>query len=453
LTTREPLPIMVAPFRLDDALDPAAPVPPVLPVAPALLGPPGHTRRRPHASHRHRARRWRVLAALGLVVVLALAGWAAVRLHAPQPVAAMHVAMEKHVAVRPAAVTLPWPATGQSAVAVPAVGVDVTSGLEQPVPIASLTKMMTAFVVLRDHPLTPDQDGPSITMTQADVDDFDADTVEDQANAEVALGEVLTERQLLEGLLVHSANNFADTLARWDAGDIPTFVAKMNSTAQELDMHQTHYADPSGFDQGSQSTAGDLLKVAGLDMDDPTFAAIVRMSSVTLPEAGTISTYTPWLGFQGVIGVKSGFTNAAGGCDVVAVVRHLHGKDVMILAAVTGQTGPEVLEVAGYLALNLADHAAGSIGVTPVVQSGQVVGHVSVEGHRAAAASSTTVTMLSWPGVTAQRALVDGRRLRAGAERGTQVASMAVALGTQRAVVPVRLQQSLPKATMLQRLF
>ena len=54
------------------------------------------------------------------------------------------------------------------------------------------------------------------------------------------------------------------------------------------------------------------MKVAGLDMENPTFAGIVRMSSVTLPVAGTISTYTPWLGFQGVIGVKSGFTTAAG---------------------------------------------------------------------------------------------------------------------------------------------
>ena len=133
-------------------------------------------------------------------------------------------------------------------------------------------------------------------MTQTDLDDFETDTVEDEANAQVAVGEVLTEHQLLEGLLVHSANNFADTLARWDAGDIPTFVAKMNAAAPQLGMDHTHYADPSGFDQGSQSTAGDLLKVAAHDMEDPTFASIVKMSSVTLPVAGTISTYTPWLG-------------------------------------------------------------------------------------------------------------------------------------------------------------
>ena len=202
-----------------------------------------------------------------------------------------------HVASSP--VALPWPATGQAAVAVPSVGIEVSSGPETPVPIASLTKMMTAYIILHDHPVLVGQNGPAITMGQPDVDDFDNDTVEDEANAQVAVGEVLTERQLLEGLLVHSANNFADTLASWDAGSMAAFVAKMNSTAAQLGMVDTHYADASGFDQDSQSTAGDLLKVAAQDMENPTFVGIVRMSSVTLPVAGTISTYTPLLGLRG----------------------------------------------------------------------------------------------------------------------------------------------------------
>jgi D-alanyl-D-alanine carboxypeptidase (penicillin-binding protein 5/6) len=290
-------------------------------------------------------------------------------------------------------------------------------------------------------------------MTQADVSDFDNDTVEDQANAQVTLGEVLTERQLLEGLLVHSANNFADTLARWDAGGIPAFVAKMNSTAMQLGMDHTHYADPSGFDQASQSTAGDLLKVAAPDMDNPTFAAIVRQTSVTLPTAGTISTYTPLLGFQGVIGVKSGFTTAAGGCDVVAVVRDAHGVPVLVLGAVTGQTGPNVLAKAGFIALNLANHAATAIGTTQVVRAGQVVARARAAGHTVPAAAASTVDVLSWPGVSARQAFVAGRSVRAGTKGGTPIGSVLVTLGTQHVVTRVVLQRHLPKPTMLQRLF
>jgi len=393
------------------------------------------------------------VALLILVVVLALVVVGSVRLHAPSPAATVSARMAATISVPSAPVAMPWPTDGQSAIAVPTVGVNVTSGPEQPVPIASLTKMMTAFVILRDHPLGLEQDGPQIIMTQADVSDFDTDTVEDEANAQVTLGEALTERQMLEGLLVHSANNFADTLARWDAGSIPAFVVKMNDTAAELGMDHTHYADPSGFDQASQSTAGDLLKVAAPDMENPTFAAIVQMTSVTLPVAGTISSYTPLLGFEGVIGVKSGFTTAAGGCDVVAVVRQVHGIPAVILAAVTGQTGPDVLAKAGFIALNLADHAAASVGMTTVVHAGQVVAQVTVAGHTVAATAASTVNVLSWPGVTAQQVLVAGRTVHAGAKKGSRIGSALVALGSQHDAVPVVLRGHLPKPTMLQRLF
>ncbi len=419
-------------------------------------GPVSAKARSSHPQHRRRRRRRRLtVTLLTLVVVLVLAALAAARLSAVPPVAAVTATMppDIHVARAATPVALPWPATGQSAIAVPAIGIDVTSGPEQAVPIASLTKMMTAYLILRDHPLGPDQNGPNITMTQTDLDDFETDTVEDEANAQVSVGEVLTEHQLLEGLLVHSANNFADALARWDAGDVPTFVAKMNVAAQQLGMDHTHYADPSGFDGGSQSTAGDLLKVASRDMEDPAFAAIVKMSSVTLPVAGTISTYTPWLGFEGVIGVKSGFTTAAGGCDVVAIVRRAHGKNVMILAAVTGQTGPNVLEAAGYLALKLADNVGVSIGTTTLMHAGDQVARVKVAGNTVAATAASTVTMLSWPGVRAHRRMVHGPTVRAGAGAGTRVGSVVIGLGTQRAVVPVRLKGPLPKPTLLQRLF
>ena len=434
---------MVAPFHLGSLEQPAdgAKAPDRVPPVP----PARHVRRR-------RTRR-RVAMALALVVVLVIAAVAVVRLEAPTPVAAVTDVMAPTVHAASSSVVLPWPSTGQAAVAVPSVGIVVTSGPETPVPIASLTKIMTAYVILHDHPIGPTQNGPSITMGEVDVDDFDNDTVEDQANAQVTVGEVLTERQLLEGLLVHSANNFADTLARWDAGSIPAFVAKMNSTAAQLGMDHTHYADPSGFDEGSQSTAGDLLKVAGLDMVNPTFAGIVKMSSVTLPVAGTISTYTPWLGFQGVIGVKSGFTTAAGGCDVVAVMRMVHGQTTLVLSAVTGQTGPNVLEVAGYIALNLADHARTFIEATPLVRAGEVVAHVSVAGHTVAATAARTADVLSWPGVSAARVLVDGNAILAGAKRGRRIGSVVIALGTQRVVVPVALRGDLPKPTMLQRLF
>jgi D-alanyl-D-alanine carboxypeptidase (penicillin-binding protein 5/6) len=391
---------------------------------------------------------------LALILLVAAAGvFVGVRLRTPDPAPAVTpvLASTVHVAAQP--VTLPWPTTGQAAVAVPSIGIDVASGPEQPVPVASLTKMMTAYVVLQDHPLTLDQPGPTITVNQADVDDYNHDTVDDDANALVTLNEQLTEEQVLGGLLVHSADNYADLIARWDAGSIPAFVAKMNADAARLGMVHSHFADASGVDPASRSTASDLLKVAAPDMANAAFASMVKMPSITLPVAGTISTYTPFLGLQGTIGVKSGFTNAAGGCDVLAVVRTVHGKPALLLAAVTGQEGPLVLAQAGAHALALVDALSPLIGSTPVVSGHEVAAHVSMAGTTVNAGMTSSATMLTWPGVSATRAFEPARHVTDRARRGAPVGTVVVTLGTQRVVVPVRLEQDVPRPSLLQRLF
>ena len=352
-----------------------------------------------------------VLTLVGAVIVAVFVG---VRIGAAAPPAQVTATMGASMVVHTPARALPWPKTGQAAIDVPYIGIDVASAPEHAAPIASLTKMMTAYVVLHDHPLGVQQSGPRITMTQTDVDDFNNDTVQDEANAQVKKGEVLTERQLLSGMLVHSANNFADTLARWDGGSIAAFVAKMNLTAVHLGMKQT---------------------------------------SITLPVAGTISSYTPLLGFEGVIGVKSGFTSQAGGCDVLAVVRQVHGLPVLILGAVTGLEGPNILNVAAQQALTLANSVSTDIGATPIVTSGQVVARVSAGGHTVDATARGTANVLSWPGIKVTRVLETTGVLFPGARAGTVVGSVIVLVGSQRVVLPVRLSSRLPEESWNQRLF
>jgi D-alanyl-D-alanine carboxypeptidase (penicillin-binding protein 5/6) len=434
---------MVAPFRLDSLHEPAAPVPPV----------PEHGRHSAPSHQRRRRGRRRAFLLVLLLLVVAIGAFVGVRLSTPEPAPAVTSALTRTVQVPAAAVTLPWPTTGQGAIAVPSIGVTVASGPEKAAPVASLTKLMTAYVVLHDHPLALNQPGPTIAVTQAEVDDYDSATVNDDSNAEVTLNEQITEAQVLGGMLVHSADNFADLLATWDAGSIPAFVAKMNAAAARLGMDHSHFADASGVDPGSVSTASDLLKVATLDMGNPTFASMVQMSSITLPVAGTISTYTPLLGVQGVIGVKSGFTSQAGGGDVLAVDRTVHGKSVLLLAAVTGQTGPVVLAQAGLHALALVDALAPLIGSNQVLPGNLVVAHVSEAGGRLDAATSSSVSMLTWPGVHATRVFLPARHVADQARRGTRVGTVVVTVGAQRVDVPVRLGGDLPPQTLLQRLF
>ena len=87
-------------------------------------------------------------------------------------------------------------------------------------------------------------------MTADDQQDSANDALANATSIPVVTGQSFTERQLLDGLIVHSANDFADSLARYDAGSVSAFVAKMNATAAVLGMTQTHYTDPSGIDSG-----------------------------------------------------------------------------------------------------------------------------------------------------------------------------------------------------------
>jgi len=431
------------------------------PVLPPRVEPPGRVEPAPRARRERRARSdrngrrllgARATAIIVLVVVVLLAGLVVFRLHAPVPNAVVTADLAQSVTVDTPAVTLPWPTVGEAAVAIPDIGFDMPSAPEVSVPVASLTKLMTAYIILHDHPLRLGQNGPMVTISQADIDDYDTDTVSDESNAQVALGEQISEKDLVGGMLVHSANNYASTLARWDAGSVAAFVAKMNQTAVTLGMVHTHYADPTGYDQNSESTPEDLLKVAGPDMTNPVFAGFVKMSSITLPVAGTISTYTPLLGTQGVIGVKSGFTTVAGGCDVLAVYRVVHGQRVLVITAVTGQTGPNVLDEAGLQALNLANATASAAGESTVVEPGELVAHVTAAGNTETASAAAGTSMLSWPGVVAHRHFIRGGTIHQGAKSGTVVGSVVVQLGHQRQVIPVRLQHDLAKESILSRI-
>ena len=132
---------------------------------------------------------------------------------------------------------------------------------EQPVPIASLAKVMTAYLTLERYPLSGAQDGFTITVTAAQAQAEAQDAAEGQSVVAVRAGEQLTERQLLEALLIPSGNNIARMLAAQVAGSETRFIAEMNAEARALGMDHTIYTDPSGFDPSTVSTAADQLRV------------------------------------------------------------------------------------------------------------------------------------------------------------------------------------------------
>ncbi len=163
---------------------------------------------------------------------------------------------------------LDWPSQGSAALVIPSVGVSVSTN-DDVVPIASLTKMMTAYVTLQRLPLAADATGPCVTINDADLATYEHMNATGQSSVKVALGEVLCERDLLNGLLVHSANNYAMLLAVMVGGTLPNFVGLMNQTAGQLGLTHTHYVEPSGYKPGSVSTALEQGELAADLMASP----------------------------------------------------------------------------------------------------------------------------------------------------------------------------------------
>jgi serine-type D-Ala-D-Ala carboxypeptidase (penicillin-binding protein 5/6) len=236
-----------------------------------------------------------------------------------------------------------WPEAGVSAADITGLRVVAGPGAHRRVPIASVAKVMTAYIVLRDHPLSPGQQGPDIVVQAAEAAAYPADVRNGDSLVPVTAGERVSERQALEALLLPSADNMAWILARWDAGSQAGFVARMNATARALRMTATRYTDPSGLAASTVSSAADQVVLGTAAMHQPALAAIAAMRSAVIPVAGLVRNLNTLLGQDGVAGLKTGSDSAAGGCVLLASWRDVRGDGsrVLIVAAVLGQPGTD----------------------------------------------------------------------------------------------------------------
>ena len=257
-----------------------------------------------------------------------------------------------------------WPADGVSAADISGFGVVAGPGATRPVPIASVAKVMTADVVLHDNPLPGGGSGPDILVQPSEAAEYPSQARDGDSLVPVAAGEAITERQALEALLLPSADNMAWILARWDAGSRAAFAARMNATARRLGMSGTTYTDPSGLDPSTTSTAADQVRLGMAAMRVPALAAIVAKSAAVVPVAGVVRNYNTLLGQDGIAGLKTGSTQAAGGCVLIAAWHKAGAHNTLIVAATFGQPGtaqtilPTALR-AGHMLVLALDRALG----------------------------------------------------------------------------------------------
>jgi D-alanyl-D-alanine carboxypeptidase (penicillin-binding protein 5/6) len=350
-------------------------------------------------THRsHWSPRRLAIAALALVLLAVAITWRAAT--EATPPLKLERTLAAYVRFPGSAPVLAWPREGEAAVEAQGVGGIRASGRLSRVPIASVAKVMTAYLTLREHPLAPGAQGFTMTITPAEVTEEEARASLLESILPVRAGERISERQALEALLLPSANNIAALLAVHDAGTLQAFVARMNAAARALDMVSTTYTDPSGFEDTTVSTAVDQLKLARVAMREPSFAAIAEQRSALLPLVGSVTNYDSLLGSDGYAGIKTGSDRAAGGCFMFAKRVAIDGRRLSVLGVVLGQRQGGLIESALASAQRLGDSVAAALSVQNVLPAGTSVLSVSnADGNRTIAATTGTLREIGWGGL------------------------------------------------------
>ena len=220
-----------------------------------------------------------------------------------------------------------------------------TSGDTKPRSIASISKVVTALVVLDAKPLQPGQPGPSIAFTP-EMQGLYAKYL--AVNGEVApmpAGLKLSEYQTLQVMLMKSANNYAGSLAIWAFGSLGAYDRAADSWLERQGLDHTTIDEPTGLDADNTSTASDLVKLGQLALANPVVKEVVGTKQVTVPGAGEIENSNKLLGLDGVEGIKTGTLDEAGACLLFAATYERGGKSVTVVGAMLGGVDHDSLDV------------------------------------------------------------------------------------------------------------
>ncbi|MFH9178800.1 D-alanyl-D-alanine carboxypeptidase [Streptomyces albogriseolus] len=340
---------------------------------------------------------------------------------------------------------IPWPDSGQAALDVDGIGTFGSSGEQKPVPIASVAKVMTAYVILRDHPLKSGAEGPKIPVDALAEQQSDAGQ---ESTVNVTEGDAISEREAIEAILIASANNVARLLARWDAGSEAAFVDKMNKAAEDLGMSDTTYTDPSGLNDTTVSTAVDQVKLARAAMEQPVFREVAAMMEYIDYKGEKHGNWNRLVGRDDVVGIKTGTTTSALGNLSFAAKKDVDGEVHRIVGAVLRQPegGEDNTILSGALDAGHKLILAGqdALRAETILKKGAVVGYADDGlGGKTPVVVTEDVKAVGWAGLEVKLTFA-GTELPHTAKAGTEVGTLTVGDGKNGAVkVPVALKDDL----------
>ncbi|MFD7260244.1 hypothetical protein, partial [Streptomyces sp. NPDC059874] len=341
---------------------------------------------------------------------------------------------------------LPWPSEGQAYMAAAGLGTLGQSGEQKPVPIASVTKSMTAYIILRDHPFKKGEKGAMIDVDKTAETEGQRDKSDNESTLNtVKEGDKISEYDAIAALMIPSANNIARLLARWDSGSQEAFVKKMNDTAKELGMTNTTYTDPSGLDATTVSTAEDQVKLGLKIVEMDALLDITRKPKWIDPSGKEWRNWNGLVPANDSLGIKTGTTTKAGGNLLFAAQKKIGNTNQLIVGAVLGQHKSPIIDtvIAASKQLMLATQKALEGAV--VVKKGEVVGYVDDGlGGQARVVATADVQAIGWASVTVNLKLSDGAgAIPQTAKAGTEMGVLTVGEGASQVKVPVALQNDL----------
>ncbi|WP_335937039.1 serine hydrolase [Streptomyces sp. PTD5-9] len=391
------------------------------------------------------------------LVLLVLIIFAIVQMVRPLPDPELGLSVDPAYIFKGEPLKLDWPSQGGSAVSVDGVGSMGSSGAQKPAPIASVAKVMTAYVILKEHPISGKEEGEKITVDQQAEDESKR---EDESTAPITKGQQFTQKQMLQLLMIPSGNNAARLFARWDSPSEKEFVAKMNAAAKDLGMTNTTYTDPSGLDKSTVSTAEDQIKLARAVMQNDVFREIVDTPQIKIPGIDQVIYNNNTILLEpGVSGIKTGSSTPAGGNLLWSANTVVDGQKLWIYGAVMGQqagTGQpyDSLVMSLENSLKVIKGAQKAVTSAQVVKKGDVVGYVDDGlGGRTPVVATRDLKAKGWSGLKVELSVSDnGKAIPHSAAAGTVVGAVTVGSGPGKVSAPVALKEELKSPGFGQKL-
>ncbi|MGW3106056.1 D-alanyl-D-alanine carboxypeptidase [Streptomyces sp. NPDC001100] len=387
-----------------------------------------------------------------LVILLAIV-FAVVQAVRPLPTPSLTLTADDSYTFAGSKANLPWPSEGQGWMDVNGIGTMGNFGKQKPVAIGSVAKAMTAYIVLKDHPLKAGAEGEKITVDATAEKEGGYDKDGESTLNTVKAGDVLTEKQALSAIMIPSANNIARLLARWDAGSEAAFIKKMNDTAKSLGMTNTTYTDASGLKETTVSTAEDQVKLGNQLVRIQALMDITKLPSWVDPSGKKWTNYNRLVPYNNSLGIKTGTTTAAGGNLLFAATKKVGGETAVVVGAILGQHTAPIIDTVNAVSKTAMLAAQDAMKSAKILKKGDVVGYVDDQlGGHTPVVVTKDVAAVGWAGLKVKLSFAPDAVPHT-AKAGTKVGTLTVGDGSGGAVkVPVALQKDLAEPALTAKL-